>query len=417
MSTRNLLAFCFALSAIALGGCGSSEQKAPLSAGGHEGASATATAPKGPHNGRLLQDGDFSVELAIFETGIPPEFHAWPTQSGKAVPLTDVKLRVELTRLGDRREEFSFAPQGDYLRANGGVHEPHSFIVHVVADHQGRAHEWTYESLEGRTRIEPPIAAAAGIETAIAGPATLVDSLTLYGKIAPDPGYQREVTARYPGLIRSVQRNLGDRVRAGETLATIESNESLQTFAATAPISGIVTARDANVGEQSADRQLFTITDPSRVWVELAIFPRDRARVKVGAPLEVRAADGAVLASGKIQRIDVVAGANQTITARASINNPDGMLVAGAFVRADVAVGERKVPLAVNTAGLQPFRDFTVVYEQVGDTYEVRMLELGEQRGEWAEVLGGLESGVRYVTANSYVIKADIEKSGASHDH
>ena len=45
------------------------------------------------------------------------------------------------------------------------------------------------------------------------------------------------------------------------------------------------------------------------------------------------------------------------------------------------------------------------------------MVELGREAGEWAEVLGGIEPGTRYVVANSYAIKADIEKSGASHDH
>ncbi len=45
------------------------------------------------------------------------------------------------------------------------------------------------------------------------------------------------------------------------------------------------------------------------------------------------------------------------------------------------------------------------------------MLELGQQAGEWAEVLGGLDPGTVYVTENSYVLKADVEKSGASHDH
>jgi cobalt-zinc-cadmium efflux system membrane fusion protein len=66
---------------------------------------------------------------------------------------------------------------------------------------------------------------------------------------------------------------------------------------------------------------------------------------------------------------------------------------------------------------LQSFRDFTVVYAQVGDTYEVRMLELGRRDGQFVEVLGGLEAGTTYVTDNSYLVKADIEKSGASHDH
>jgi cobalt-zinc-cadmium efflux system membrane fusion protein len=71
----------------------------------------------------------------------------------------------------------------------------------------------------------------------------------------------------------------------------------------------------------------------------------------------------------------------------------------------------------VKRKGLQSFRDFTVVYAQIGNEYEVRMLDLGRQSGEWIEVLGGLDPGTRYVTTNSYLIKADIEKSGASHDH
>ena len=98
------------------------------------------------------------------------------------------------------------------------------------------------------------------------------------------------------------------------------------------------------------------------------------------------------------------------------LDNSDGWWVPGTFVTAQLRVAEHAVPLAVKRSGLQSFRDFTVVYAQVGNEYEVRMLELGRQAGEWAEVLSGLDPGTRYVTENSYVIKADIEKSGASHD-
>ena len=70
--------------------------------------------------------------------------------------------------------------------------------------------------------------------------------------------------------------------------------------------------------------------------------------------------------------------------------------------------------LLARTETLQQFRDFTVVFAAVGDIYEVRMLELGRQTPEWSEVLGGLEPGEIYVSENSYLIKADIEKSGAS---
>ena len=107
----------------------------------------------------------------------------------------------------------------------------------------------------------------------------------------------------------------------------------------------------------------------------------------------------------------------QSVTARVVLNNADGMWTPGQFVEARVTIAETPVALAVPQSALQQFRDFTVVFAQVDDTYEVRMLELGRRDGEWVEVLGGLAPGTRYVTQNSYLIKADIEKSGASHDH
>lgn len=82
-----------------------------------------------------------------------------------------------------------------------------------------------------------------------------------------------------------------------------------------------------------------------------------------------------------------------------------------------VVVGEDDVPLAVKTKALQRFRDFTVVYARVNETYEVRMLEIGRRTPEWTEVLGGIDPGDTYVTGNAFLIRQDVEKSGAGHDH
>jgi cobalt-zinc-cadmium efflux system membrane fusion protein len=101
----------------------------------------------------------------------------------------------------------------------------------------------------------------------------------------------------------------------------------------------------------------------------------------------------------------------------ADVDNANGQLSEGTFVSALIEVETFDVSLAVKRVGLQSFRDFTVVYAKVGEQYEVRMLELGREAGEWVEVLGGIDLGSQYVTNNSYIIKADIEKSGASHDH
>ena len=82
-----------------------------------------------------------------------------------------------------------------------------------------------------------------------------------------------------------------------------------------------------------------------------------------------------------------------------------------------MTIARHAVPLAVRLSAIQRFRDFQVVFARFGETYEVRMLELGRRDMNWVEVLGGLKPGTEYVSQNSYLLKADIEKSGASHDH
>lgn len=371
---------------------------------------------RGPNNGRMLRADGFAVELAIFETGLPPEFRAWVTRDGEPVDAARVDLRVTLTRLG-AVDEIGFERQGDYLRGDLVVYEPHSFLVTVEAEYEARDYHWEYESFEGRTRIAPEMAETIGIETTAAGPATLRQVTTVYGNIVPNPERVREVSARFDGAIESVDVALGQTVRQGQRLATVESNESLQSYAITAPIAGTVMERTANGGEQTNGRRLFTIVDTSSVWAELAVFPGDRDNVTAGAPVEVTSATGGEGVTGEIAYLSPVASANQAITARVELGNADGRWALGGFVTGAIQVAEFEVPLAVRRSGLQSFRDFTVVYAQFGDQYEVRMLELGRQDDVWVEVLGGLEPGTPYVTENSYVIKADVEKSGATHDH
>jgi membrane fusion protein, heavy metal efflux system len=403
------------IAVLLLAACGARNAESPAAA--EHGAPAAEQPAKGPNNGRILADGPFAIELAIFETGVPPEYHAWPTLDGKPVPLEAVDLKVELHRLGNKIDRFTFTPNGEYLRGSGVVHEPHSFTVNVAATYNGQSHQWSFDSFEGRTSIAPEIADAAGIKVETAGPATLVETVSLYGRIVAADSHRRDVSARFPGVIRSVRKRPGDTVRKGDALAVIESNESLETYTVTAPIGGIVTERNANEGEQTAERALFTIVDPNVVWAELGVFQRDRARVRPGATVSVKATDSDVAITGRVDRVDVQAGANQMVTARVTLDNPQGELLVGSFVTAEVAVAKHDVPLAVKTSGLQPFRDFTVVFERIENTYEVRMLELGKRYGEWVEVLGGLEPGAQYVVENSYVVAADIGKSGASHDH
>ena len=75
------------------------------------------------------------------------------------------------------------------------------------------------------------------------------------------------------------------------------------------------------------------------------------------------------------------------------------------------------VPQLKSVSAVQTLFDFTVVFSQHGDVYQARPLTLGRRGGGFIEVLKGLTAGERYVVENSFLIKADIGKAGASHDH
>jgi membrane fusion protein, heavy metal efflux system len=406
-----------ALLALMLVACGEDAHE-PHGHGHDDTHSAAVDVQKGPHNGRLLTDGDLTVELALVESGAAPEYRAWVTDGGVPVPPEAVTLSVTLTRLDGEKEQFQFLADEDFLRGDGVVTEPHSFDVSVVAAYQGEDYRWTYESHEGRVTIAADSAEAAGIVVEHAGPRVIHDTLPLYGRLVINPDAVREVGARYGGEVMSVPKTVGDTVKAGETLARVEANDSLQAYSVTAPIAGVITARMTNPGEQVGDAPLFIVSDLTQVWAELSVFPRDLARIELGQSVRLSEVDGGRSVTGKIIRIAPSgSSAHQALKVWARLDAGQGGWTPGLYVNAEVVIGGAEVPLAVKTAGLQAFRDFTVVFTQVEDTYEARMLELGRSDGAYVEVLGGLKPGAPYVTENSYLIKADIEKSGASHDH
>jgi cobalt-zinc-cadmium efflux system membrane fusion protein len=376
---------------------------------------------KGGHGGRLLEEGALTVELAIAEEGTPPKYQAWLYRDGQLLPPSAGSVvEVRLKRLGDRPENHRLEAQADgSLMASSVVGEPHSFDVEVLASIEGQALRWSYPSYEGRTEIERTIAEEAGIRVAPAGPGEIADAHEVQGLLTPVDGKVAKVTARFPGPIRRLAVNVGDPVRAGQTLARVESNLSLTEYPVTAPISGVVLARNASLGALAGEgAPLFEIADLSTLWVDLHLFGADAQRIRPGLPVEVtRLSDGATARSVLERVLPGTATVSQSTVARASLANADGFWRPGSAVKARIVVARQPAALVVPLAALQSFRDWEVVFVRVGDTYEVRPVELGRRDAERVEVLAGIEKGDQIVVEQSYLVKADIEKSGASHDH
>ena len=391
---------------------------------GHEGdahAEAEAEAPrKGEHGGRMLEQDGISVELAIAEDGTPPKYQAWLYRDGKPLPASSGSVEVRLKRLGNVAENHLLKAQADSsLMASTIVGEPHSFDVEVLANVDGKAVRWTYPSYEGRTVIDANIAQEAGIRVAPAAAGIIADEHEVQGLLTPVEGRIAKVAARFPGPVQRLNFNVGDQVRAGQTLALIESNLSLTTYPVTSPISGVVLARSASVGAVATEGMaLFEVADLSTLWVDLHIFGSDAQHIQPGVPVTVtRMSDGVTLMTTLERVLPGTATASQSTVARATIANADGLWRPGSAVKARITVEQQPAALVVPLAALQRFRDWDVVFIRVGDTYEIRPLELGKRDATRVEVVSGLKAGDQVVVEQSYLVKADIEKSGASHDH
>lgn len=302
------------------------------------------------------------------------------------------------------------------LSAACGKSEPTPPVVeegHAQAD----SHDEHGEEA-GHIELSAEQAAAAGIEMATTGPAQIREVLSLYGTVQPNAERVREVTARYPGVVLAVNAKVGDVVRMGETLATVESNESLRTYQVTSPLAGVITARTANPGENAGEAPLFTVADLSTVWVELALFPRDLPKVRVGQQVLVRSADAGLQAEGTVAYVAALGQAtSQTLTARVLVNNAERHWTPGLYVTGDVVLAEALVPVAVKSGALQTLEGGPTVFVMEGDGFAGRQVVTGRADADHTEIRSGLEAGVPYAATNSFVLKSELGKGDADHDH
>ncbi|MGV7222016.1 MAG: efflux RND transporter periplasmic adaptor subunit [Nitrospinales bacterium] len=180
---------------------------------------------KGPHGGKLFSEDGLNVEVTIFEKGVPPQFRIYVTgENSQSISLNDISISINLQRL-DRIDNIQFAPAGQYLLGDKIVEEPHSFDASILAKWKGNEYNWQFSQIEGRVQILEQAINSAGITFAKAGPSTLKNIIRLTGEISLNEEKVAHVIPRIDGVARKIKKDLGARVKEGETLAILESRE------------------------------------------------------------------------------------------------------------------------------------------------------------------------------------------------
>lgn len=280
-------------------------------------------------------------------------------------------------------------------------------------------HEDEDEYEGGKSIIKPEAAKRAGIVIESAGPKSINQTTTLTGRVTLNRDKTYAVRARFPGLVKNVQVKWGQNVQKGQTLAKIESNESLKTYSILSPRNGVVLERNTNIGDVAGDDPLFVIADLSEVWAEFHVFPRDLPSIIEDQKVRLHTLENGREANTFISMMLPTADAlSQTVIAIVPISNKEGKWRPGMTVTGHVEVAQRTAKVAITQESVQRIEGKAVVFVKEGEkTYKPREVKLGEGDSQYIEVLKGLEVGEQYVSQGSFTIKADLLKGSAEHSH
>jgi cobalt-zinc-cadmium efflux system membrane fusion protein len=386
-----------------------------------EGHAEHAEEARGPHGGRLFEGGGTRLELAIVEQREEPHYDAYLLDSrNEPTAWGGSRLLLVLRRLGGDPDTVEFQPEGDGLRSREPVEEPHSFAARVVLDVAGRRHEWTFEEAEGRIELEPEAIRGAGIDTARAGPASIEVTVEAPGEVRMNAERVVQVRPRFPGLVREMRKRLGDPVRRGETLAQIHSNESLSNYAITASLGGTIVSQDVAVG-QAVDHEsiLYTVADLSTVWVDFPIYSQNAGLIRPGLQVHVRSETGPPLSGlGTVRYVGPILEQDTRVSyGRVVLDNRDRRWQPGMYVAAAVAVERVAVPVAVPEEAIMRLADGPAVFRASGNRFQAQPVKLGRSDGTLTEIVHGLEPGATFVVRNAFLLKAELGKSEAHHEH
>lgn len=359
------------------------------------------------------------------------------------------------------------------------------------AEGEGHAEGSEGHAEEGLISVMPDQLRAAGIKTARLTDSPLAGEVIASGQIVPAQSARAEVTARTPGVVVRLLRQLGDPVSIGTPLAVIDSREAAEAQAAHAqamraetlaranyqrerslfdqkvtaradfekahaeydaariareaaaealralgaapggrgtsrlvevrsPIAGRVTAVETTPGTYvAADAELFEVADQRVVWAELSIPGRDVGRVRIGQRIEVIPQGESLAHPGRIRfvspAIDPVTGAAKAV---ARLDNSVGELAIGKVVTARITSAEGGPSgLMVPRDALQEVEGRTVAFVKVPQGFEARTVTARPGTSDRTAILSGLKSGDEIAVVNSFILKAELMKSEAEHEH
>lgn len=243
----------------------------------------------------------------------------------------------------------------------------------------------------------------------------LETTLRAAGRVTENTNKTAKISSTLEGRLIKVNVDLNDRVKVGDVLGLVQTPELLgRPLELKAPIDGIIVDRKNTTGELvGKEKEIFTISDPTDLWVIAEIKERDIGAVKVGqdASFTVLTYPGEQFRGTVVRLANTLEPQSRTLEARIETRNDDARLKPGMF--ADVEIVTTVLPdvLVIPDEAVQTEEEKQIVFVALGENkFQKRVVKLGmEQRG-LVQVLQGVKAGERLVTEGSFIVKSEMLK-------
>lgn len=201
--------------------------------------------------------------------------------------------------------------------------------------------------------------------------------------------------------------------------ASAAGKGALNSYEIRAPFDGMVMEKHISLGEAiKEDADIFTISDLSTVWAEVAVPAKDLNAVRVGGKVTVKATAFDAQATGTISFVGSLLGEQtRTAKARVSLPNPNTAWRPGLFVNVEIVADQTEAPVAVTTDAIQTVNDKPTIFVRVPGGFLPQQVTLGRTDGKVVEVVKGLKAGTKYAGPGSFIVKSEQGKASAEHTH
>lgn len=195
-------------------------------------------------------------------------------------------------------------------------------------------------------------------------------------------------------------------INAKNTLAAAERTlrNAQENTVLTAPISGVVTARNYDPGDMSGNLPILTIARVQPVKIVINVTESELSNIHTGMPANITFDTyGDENFDGKVTMVaPTVDPSSRTFGVEITASNSDGRILPGMFGRATLNLGTRTRVVVPDKAVVKQQGSgdhYVYVYDPQNGTVSYNKVELGQRLGNEYELISGVEPGAQVVVS------------------